>query len=458
MAAMPAVEVGGDPPLQKKARGHFVSQEKLNADLEDERSKYRAACTLKALYKLFKEGDKSDLVSKKARRYAQDNFGSDSEYADLRNIHTQFSPAQANNLAWYLGEYFATLYCTVMPFYKDRMLLADVGKWPQLLGFHPEFVHRYWHVMKDCEKKASLAVPILQGEEHRGTKWEQCKHDPSVKQYKNLYMHAILARHKEANFDFLPCAAKLSKTASQDQKDDASYTAKYIKMSWEYFLWQPEDPRGGRYIGHSHYHGKPIKLQMCVEQEDGRTQWWRLQNTGPTYKEGPTKVCTSTPEELQAFCRPFVPPPDASKLLLNEVSRAAIAKHVAHMDVPKLSSSTADKKPVLSAEENKAAVQQQMQKAIELRRAAQKQAADGHGLPGGVHVPKRMTMDMMDEVRENMKIARQRKADKETNASAAGGGSAGTGGSAGQGSGWGGRSSSGGGSAACGGPAPGGPL
>jgi len=458
MAAMPAVMVGNDPLTEKRVTGHFLPESTLNKDLQDERSKFQQPCTLSVLNKKFKPGPKSELVALQARDYAQKKYGSEHEYADLTKLHLQFDQAQAQNLAYHVIVYFVKLFCVTNPYVKMRMLLANVGNWPQLLGFPPLFVSRYWHLMVDTEKKESIKHPILQGEENRGSKWERWVYEPAVSTYENSSMESILARTPKPTFDFTPPAEKLPKTATELDKSSALFTAAYLKANFIYHLWDKKDPRGGRHPGHSNTHGHPIKRQMRVEQDDGKIQWWKLQNTCGTKKEVPNKEFTSTEQEILAFCPAFVPPPDVSKMLLNEVSRNAIAKHVAHMDVPKLSSSTADQKPVLSAEENTAAVQKQMQKAIELRRAAQQQAADGHGLPGGVHVPRRMTMDMMDEIRENMKIARKRKADKETDASAAGGGSAGTGGSAGQGSGWGGRPSSGGGSAAGGGPAPGGPL
>jgi len=422
MAAMPAVVVGESLVVAKKVSGHFIPQAKLDSDLPHERSKFRLPGTVESLGKKFKFGPKSQEVSLVARKYAEDNFGCEAEFADVANLTAQFSPPQCQNLASHVITYFVELFCKCNPYYASRIALANVGNWPHLLGFPPSFVLTYWHQMVDIETKESVKHPILQGEEKRGSKWERSLHDPAVLVLQNVYMEAILATKKQPSFDFTPKLDKLAATATPSEKEDKAFAEKFIRENFLYRSWDPTQFGCGKDFAHSHSNGMPIKVQMKVVQEDGGTQWWQLQNTGPTYKYVPAPKHKFTTGQMKAFSPPFTPPADPAKLLLNAMTKQALQDHCAFLQMQPFDSSTV-KAVVLSKEEHAAKMKIQLLAMHKRLQAAQKAAAEGNGLPGGVRAPEPMRPETMRLFQEHMKERKRKQDAMANNGAAAGNGS-----------------------------------
>jgi len=422
MAAMPAVVVGDGPVVAKKVSGEFILQAKLDSDLPHERSQFRLPGTLQSLQKRFKVGPKSQEVSLVARKYAEDTFGSEAEFADLGKLTQQFSPSQCQNLASHVITYFVGLFCRCNPYYASRIALANVGNWPHLLGFPPSFVLTYWHQMVDIERKESVNHRILQGEEKRGSKWERSQHDPAVFVFQNPYMEAILATKGQSSFDFMPKLEKLPTTATQSQKDDKAFVEKHIR---DLFLFRLRDLTKigcGKHFAHSHTHGFPIKVQMKVVQEDGGTQWWKLQNTAPTFKYVPAPEHKFTTGQMLAFSPPFTPPADPAKLLLNAMTKQALQEIGAFMQMQPFDSSTV-KAEVLSNEEHAAKMKIKLLAMHKRLQAAKKAAAEGNGLPGGVRAPEPMRPETMRLFQEHMKERKRKQDAMANNGAAAGNGS-----------------------------------
>ena len=422
MAAMPAVVVGESLVVAKKVSGHFILQAKLDSDLPHERSQFRLPGTLRSLHKKFKDGPKSQEVSLVARQYAEDTFGSEAEFADLSKLTQQFSPSQCQNLASHVITYFVELFCKCNPYYASRMALANVGNWPHLLGFPPSFVETFWHLMVDIERKESAKHHILQGEEKRGSKWERSQHDPAVFVYQNVYMEAILATKKESSFDFTPKLDKLAATATPSEKDDQAYAEKYIKDNFSYRLCNPRLIGCGKHFAHSTSHGFPIKVQMKVVQEDGDTQWWKLQNTTSTSKYVPTPEHKFSIGQMLAFSPPFTPPADPAKLLCNAVTKQALQDHGAFIQAEPFDSSTV-KAVVLSKEDHAAKMKIHLLAVHNRLQAAKKAAAEGNGLPGGVRAPQLMRPETMLLFQELLLHRKRNHSAMANNGAAAGNGS-----------------------------------
>jgi len=422
MAAMPAVMVEDGLGVERKVSGEFISQARLDSDLPHERSKFQLPGSLVSLKKKYKEGLKSQEVSLVARKYAQENFGSDAEFADLRDLNAQFSTAQSQNLACHVISYFLALFCRCNPYYASRIALANVGNWPQLLGFPPSFVLTFWHQMVDIEKKESKNFPILRGQEKRGSKWERSQHDPAVFVLQNPYMEAILATKAESSFDFTPKLDKLPATATDSEKADNVFVEKYLRDVFSYRLFNAAIIGCGKDFAHSRVNGHPIKAQMKVAQENGNTQWWQLQNTGPTYRYVPAPQHNFTTGQMLAFSPPFSPPADPAKMLLNAVAKQAMQNHSAFMQAEPFDNSTV-KAVVLSNEEHAAKMKIKLLAMHERLQAATKAAAEGKGLPGGVLAPRPMRPETMLLFQEHMKERKRKQDAMANNGAAAGNGS-----------------------------------